>query len=815
MRNPFSILAGGLLVAGLLGCSLSSTDYPAQPKPSGDVPLTILQTTDLHHHANGTDHVGADSHLAGMDAYRGAEGSYARISAYVGQVRASAGNAVVLVDSGDWTMGTIYDLTLGQQPLAMRYLDTLRYNCVTLGNHEFDYTPKGLATMFQAAQASFTFQTPIVASNMNLNGNADLAPYVGAGKTVQPSRVEVLPNGLRVGYIGLMGKAAAAAAPASAPVSFTDFSLNYVPIQTLVNDLRNAQKCDVVIALSHSGTDATGNAGEDVDLARHITGIDVIASGHMHNPLSAAHTVANGGWNTQIICAGAFGANVARIDLTVHTSTHTTTLVTSSNVAMTDAALTAEHAGLQADASLDYLVRANDQELNGALAPVFKQSFPDYDPANLAKGIFHTVGQTAQDMVSNERNPVLCPNGLGNLNADAVRATPNGILTKLLMAFGWNGSATDPNLPGAMGVLRSLGVDPTFYQGGLVASGVIRGTLKAGVPISFADVYNVLPLGISPDGTQALPVGYPLVSAYLEVADLKKLCALQLVAQTNLVPSDYYLNLSGIGYDLKAAESYTYFKYASAAAVLKVTSQKAATGSANAGLALQALGAMATDSGTALLAAYAGGNPYAAAMVKLNDAAPTNPQIGANLAVLGEVATLAATDAATGTTSLNALIVGKAALAINTVSGFAPSDAACVGASAPLPATARYRLAADLYAVLMMGAAQAQFGQAIVAYQGATGSAMLSAADMPGLMANRINASPTSGAVVELKEWMALLNYMGTGLGGNVGAAYASTPVFTDFGTKFGPAVTTRNAAYPLADIGQLMGTLQALNAAP
>lgn len=815
MRNQFRIFTGGLLVAGMVGCSLSSSNYPAQPKASGDVQLTILQTTDLHHHANGSDHVGVDSHLSTMDAYRGTVGSYARISAYVNQVRASAANPVVLVDSGDWTMGTLYDLTLGEQPLALRFLETMRYDCVTLGNHEFDYTPKGLATMFQAAQASFTFQTPIVASNTNLNGNADLAPYVGTGKLVQPTHVEVLSNGLRVGYIGLMGKAATAAAPASAPVSFTDFSLNYTPIQSLVDDLRNTQKCDVIIALSHSGTDATGTTGEDVDLARHVTGIDVIASGHMHNPLSAAHTVANGGWNTQIVCAGAFGTNVARIDLTVHTATHTSSLVTSSNVAMTDAALDAEHAGLKPDASFDFLVRANDQELNGALAPVFTQAFPDYDAANLAKGIFHTVGLASQTMVSNERNPVLCPNGLGNLSADAVRATPNGILSQLLKAFGWNGSLTDPNLPGVMGVVKSLGVDPTFYQGGLVASGVLRGSLKAGVPLSFTDVYNVLPLGITPDSTQALPVGYPLVSAYLEVADLKKVCALQLVAQTNLVPSDYYLNLSGLQYDLKTAESYTYFKYASAAAVLKVTSQKAAAGSAPAGQALVALSTLGTDSGAALLAASAGGNTYAAAMVKLNDAAPGSGQIAANLGVLGEVAVTAAADAATGATNLNGLIVGKAVLAINVVNGFAPSDAACVGATAPLSTTTRHRLAADLYAVLMMGAAQAQFGQAIVAYRGATGTATLSAADMPGLMGNRINANPTSATVVELKEWMALLNYVGTGLGGSINAAYASTPVFTDFGTAFGPAVTTRNASYPIANIGQLMATLQGLTAAP
>ncbi|HEX9080739.1 MAG TPA: metallophosphoesterase, partial [Holophagaceae bacterium] len=740
--------------------------------------------------------------------------SYARISAYVNEVRATAGNPVVLVDSGDWTMGTLYDLTLGQQPLALRFIDTMRYDCVTLGNHEFDYTPKGLATMLGQAQASFNFHTPVVASNLNLNGSLDLAPYVGPGKLIQSTHVEVLPNGLRIGYLGLMGKAAAIAAPASAPVTFTDFSQDYSSVQKVVDDLRQGQKCDVVVALSHSGTDATGNAGEDVDLARHVSGIDVIASGHMHNPLANAHAVTNGGWTTQIICAGAYGSNVSRIDLTVHLSNHTSSLVASSNVPMTDAGLNSVKAGLAPDFTLDYLVAANDFSLNQALAPVFGQAFSDYQATDLTKGIYHLAGLASQDMVSNERNPVLCPNGLGNLCADAVRATPNGMIQQVLVKLGWNGSPTDPNLPAILAQAQAMGIDPTFYQGGLVASGVIRGSLKSGVLLSFADIYNVLPLGITPDSTQALPVGYPLVSAYLDIPDLQKLCALQLVAQTNLIPSDFYLNLSGIRYDLDPTASYTYFKYASAAAVLQVTSQKAAQGSTAAGAALQALAKLGTDSGASLLAAYGSGNPYATAMVSLNDAAPSAAQITLNLGTLGEVAATAAADAAAGTTKLNALIVNKAVAAVGTIYGFAPTDAACTGTATALPATGRYRLAADLYAILMMGATQAQFGQAITAYQGPTGAAVLSASDLAGLLKNRINATPTATTVTELKEWMALLNYVGTGLGGQVTGTYASTPDFLQF-AHFGAALTVRNASYPGPAIGQLMTTLGGLQAAP
>ena len=66
----------------------------------------------------------------------------------------------------------------------------------------------------------------------------------------------------------------------------------------------------------------------------------------------------------------------------------------------------------------------------------------------------------------------------------------------------------------------------------------------------------------------------------------------------------------------------------------------------------------------------------------------------------------------------------------------------------------------------------------------------------------------------ELKEWMALLSYVATGLGGSINSDYASTTNFAQFGS-FGVAVRTRDANYPIASIGQLMSTLGGLQAAP
>jgi len=761
-----------------------------------DAEITILQTTDLHDHANGVDHVGLD-----VDPVDGTSvtGAYSRISAYVNYVRATTKHPVILVDSGDWTMGTLYDLTLGSQPLALTFIKLMHYDCVTLGNHEFDYTPAGLAKMLGAAQSSVGFNTPIVASNMNLGGDTDLAPFVGDGKLISATRVEDLGNGIKVGYIGLMGKNAAQDAPGSAPVTFSDFSTNYASIQALVDELRNVNQVQIVIVLSHSGTNATGTSGEDVSLAQHVTGVDVIASGHTHTPLGTPHTVTNGTWQTQIIDAGAYGTNVARIDLKYNAATMSTTRIKFSNLLMTSANLA--HLGLSPDPGIGKIVLATDQGLNAELAPFFKQTFPDYDSTNLGTGIYHPVGSSAQKMMSNGKSSVPPPNGLGDLAADSVRSVPNSIIEQTLAAVGGNPA----NLPG---------YDFTPYQGSAVATGVLRSKLLAQVPLSFADIYDVLPLGITPDSTQALPVGFPLISTYLDPGDVKKVSALQLVVQTGLASADFYLNLSGLQYSLKATESYVYFKYSTAAEVLQLTSQKASAGSSEALLALEALSTLGTDSGAALLAAYAGGNPYAAAMVSLNDVNPDAGQIGANLGVLGQVAAAAAADSVAGTNTLSALIVSRAVAAIDTVSGFAPGDTANTGPVTALSDAVRVRMAVDLYAVLLLGAVQAEFGVTITPYASATGSTVLSGANIPGLLANRIDAAPGTPNVQELKEWMALLSYVGTGLGGSIHHEYASSSNFTKF-SNFGRAVRTRNLSYPVASIGQLFGTLSSLQKAP
>jgi len=110
--------------------------------------------------------------------------------------------------------------------------------------------------------------------------------------------------------------------------------------------------------------------------------------------------------------------------------------------------------------------------------------------------------------------------------------------------------------------------------------------------------------------------------------------------------------------------------------------------------------------------------------------------------------------------------------------------------------------------------APSRLSSASPSYKAATGPDVLSSANFPALLANRIDAAPATAGVQELKEWMSLLFYLDGGLGGSITSEYASTADFTQFGS-YGIAVTNRNASYPIASIGQFVGTVASLQSAP
>jgi len=316
--------------------------------------------------------------------------------------------------------------------------------------------------------------------------------------------------------------------------------------------------------------------------------------------------------------------------------------------------------------------------------------------------------------------------------------------------------------------------------------------------------------------------------------------ALQLAAQAGLIPPDFYLNLSGLRFQYREAGLEELFRAATAARVLAVTSAltpaprsvsaapvakdaaaapeaKGAAAAPEAKGAAAALGALAQlprDAGAALQAAADAGNPYASAL-----AATRDPATG-SLDTLAQVAAAARADAATGGTTLPALLVARAVAAVSGVAAFGPDDPACTGAVTALAGSGRWRMVADLYAILMLAVTREQFGTTITPCQGPEGGQVLEAtpAGLAAALGNRLNLNPAGSPLVEAKGWTALLLYVRSPSGplrqGQGAALYASAGGFTRF-PSFGAAVRIRAPDYPLERIRKLNGVVANLQALP
>ena len=116
-------------------------------------------------------------------------------------------------------------------------------------------------------------------------------------------------GGIRFGIFGVLGKEAMIYTSGGA-VTFAD------AIETareMVKILRETEKVDVVIALSHGGVvkgkDGRYTDGEDVRLAKAVPGIDVVIGGHSHTELQQA-IIVNG--RTPVVQTGKEGGESRR-----------------------------------------------------------------------------------------------------------------------------------------------------------------------------------------------------------------------------------------------------------------------------------------------------------------------------------------------------------------------------------------------------------------------------------------------------------------------------------------------------------------------
>lgn len=194
----------------------------------------------------------------------------------------------LLLDAGDFSMGTLIQVLFEEQASEIRMLGQLGMDVTTLGNHEFDYKAKGLATMLNRAVASKEKLPAMVLCNvdwdtMEDNGltedqklleeafdNYDVEEYIVVEK-----------NGVKIAITGVFGKDCLDCVP-NCPLLFKD------PVEAVketVAEIKEEEKVDMIVCVSHSGTWEEDDKSEDEILAKSVPELDLIISGHTHTKL--------------------------------------------------------------------------------------------------------------------------------------------------------------------------------------------------------------------------------------------------------------------------------------------------------------------------------------------------------------------------------------------------------------------------------------------------------------------------------------------------------------------------------------------------
>jgi 5'-nucleotidase len=262
----------------------------ARAAGSKDVHLTILHTNDMH---SRIDPFPAD----GLPT--AGKGGMARRAALIKQIR-SENQHVLLLDCGDIWQGTPYFNFYGGE-LEYKLMSAMGYDAATFGNHDFDNGLDGLQK--QLPNAAFPF----------LIANYDFSQTPLAGR-FQPRKV-FERGGVRVGVFGI-GIELAGLVPDS-KFGATRYHDPVAAAREQVKALREVDKVDFVICLSHLGYSYETEKIDDRKLAAQVAGIDLILGGHTHTFLEAPVAVAGpSGWTTQINQVGWAGLNLGRFDVT-------------------------------------------------------------------------------------------------------------------------------------------------------------------------------------------------------------------------------------------------------------------------------------------------------------------------------------------------------------------------------------------------------------------------------------------------------------------------------------------------------------------
>jgi 5'-nucleotidase len=283
IKNSIYGSLGGSLILNSLSCERKNFKK-----------ITILHTNDVHSHIEPfpKDH----SKFPNM-------GGFERRSTLINNIRLKNPNTLLL-DAGDVFQGTPYFNFYGGE-LEFKLMSMLKYDAMTIGNHDFDNGIDGLNS--QLPKASFD----IISSNYDFS-NTILENKIKRTKTYIFDEVKIGVFGLGIELKGLVSDELYKETKYLDPVEISNDITDY---------LKNEEKCDLIICLSHLGFKYKKNKISDFILAQKTKDIDLIIGGHTHTFMDKPTITKNKIGNDVIINqVGCFGVYLGKIDFYLDTN---------------------------------------------------------------------------------------------------------------------------------------------------------------------------------------------------------------------------------------------------------------------------------------------------------------------------------------------------------------------------------------------------------------------------------------------------------------------------------------------------------------
>ncbi len=275
-----TIFRSGLLAASLIALSSGSA--------LADYELNILHINDLHSRIEAINKF--DSTCSAEEEGKGeCFGGVARLKAAIdAQRQAQTGKNLLLLNAGDNFQGSLFYTTY-KGAVEAEFLNLMKFDAMTVGNHEFDDSEDGLATFLDKVQF------PVVTANVAASASSKI------GDRIKP--FIVLEQGGQ--KIGIVGAVANDTAELSSPGPNVLIGDDVADITAAIVELKK-QGVNKIIALTHVGYP------RDLAAIAKIPDVDVVVGGHTNTFLSNTSDKAEGPYPTLVDNPGGYKVPVVQ-----------------------------------------------------------------------------------------------------------------------------------------------------------------------------------------------------------------------------------------------------------------------------------------------------------------------------------------------------------------------------------------------------------------------------------------------------------------------------------------------------------------------